>query len=286
MLSKRTAAKLCSAWFLLALVFVAFFGAYSGTYSQQNTEPEKTQSNEAGNAGNSVNEQDDNAQQSVSIIETAPSPKAEDDGAAKREETLNDITLVLAIIAALQLAVFAWQGIQLQRTVNVSVAAERASMAMAGARCNFQPTYKNIAVEDIMPTIPHAAIGYVNIGKSTARIHQTRLEILIRKRLPDRPIWGESPIEVSHGYIIIGPSKTSAMDRERTWDRALTREEAEGLKNETLTVFLIGTIAFQDTFDFMRTYVFAMKRKPNGELVPTRGKAYNRHYKGIYPKEK
>jgi hypothetical protein len=267
--------------------------SYGQTPADQapNNEPPKTHATDA-NQPPSNNQR--GTDQSPLVIKILPPPQSEQQStpkaAAQKNQTTDDeklstfteflffATLGLAIIAALQLFVFGYQGFQLKRTVDATVAGERPYLypdhpnytrfLPSGAKAVY-PTAKGVPV-------PNIEIIFANVGRTSGIIKEMRAEIVLDV-LPTVPTFTYSQVRRRGEIIVRSDTITSPTVIE--YSRNLTRDEIDEFAVGTRPIFLFGYVKYADAFGFLHTKGFCFQNrlnKPPIELAGGRSYNYSR----------
>lgn len=125
-----------------------------------------------------------------------------------------------------------------------------------------------------------ASCNYYNYGDTVALIHQCKLEIIIDKDLPSRPVFKSPGKLIAYGQDPILPGESGG-DYRRTLVEPATAEQLAAIASKDVNVFIVGCITFEDIFGVIRTRVGAMKLKDT-MFVPTKGASYNFEVEGYY----
>jgi hypothetical protein len=152
-------------------------------------------------------------------------------------------TVALAVIALLQLFVFAWQGLQLKRTVGVAVRSEIPKVALSNitfGRQGSSDPFDNTK-------LPLLTVSFRNHGKQAARIIEASLEMSLYSEFPKKPRYKNKTSAPVGRVIEAGKTYTFPS---RTWYEPKALEKLSLCAGaQSKDVFCVyGFVAYLDDF--------------------------------------
>ena len=169
-------------------------------------------------------------------------------------------TISIAVIAAIQTLVFGWQGIQLKRTVEATHRSERPYLFPTPPLAGLIPPSPNK-----FPSIDYA---FQNHGKTPAITAELRVEIILAKQLPRKPVFTHSEKQIG-STILDATFKT--LPRTTNFNSNLTEAETQEVIAGTQSFFFFGYAKYTDIFGFTHTDGFGLRYRFDQKAFTTEG---------------
>jgi hypothetical protein len=289
MLRTRTRYRIGTAVFLLVLVWVAAFGAWSGSQSQQpsiGAGPQDSRPENSASEGNQSTKPDDrgtpNAPFVVKVLTAPQSDKESADIAnAANQEAANGrgllwLTGALGCVAFLQRGVMLWQACLLRHSVKASESAARAAQTSADAAVNIElPIFAKTLL--VIPVkYERYIIRFTNCGRSPAIILEDCLVIkTYALALPDTPIYPTANIRLADMDSVVEYAGVHNIDRESS----VTLDEWTAALYSKTQILAYG---YFDYLDFLKVrhregFCFIFMPEPHKRypaMPPSKGRFY------------